>query len=299
MSTSPRVSVIITTYNRAALLLEALDSVLDQTYHDYELIVADDGSTDDTPREVAAFGDAVLYLRLAHDGRPSVVRNRAVEIAEGELIAFLDDDDRWLPQKLARQVALFDGASSPGFAFSDFRLFSDDTMSPPMLASWQKTSGDIFDALLCDCFILPSTVMVRRQLLEAVGGFDETFASAEDFDLWLRLAHVAPAGFVNAPLVLVRRHPGEISHRREETSARNVIRTLEQARAHFSLTAGRRIRLRRVLARRYTHLGLLLRAAAKSGEARQQFLRALRVNPLLGRAWLELSRTLPPPRYRR
>lgn len=299
MSTPPDVTVIITTYNRSAFLLEAIESVLAQSYRDYELIVADDGSTDDTPQQVAAFGDAVRYLRLAHQGRPGVVRNRAVDIARGEIIAFLDDDDLWLPQKLQRHAMLFAGDSAPGFAFSDFRLLSRDATSAPVLAGWQKSGGYIFDALLRDCFILPSTVVVRRHLFQEVGGFDETFAIGEDYDLWLRLAPFAPAGFVDAPLVLVRRHPDEISHRRTETTARNVIRSLEHAQAHLSLTPQQQLHLRRVLARRYTHLGLLLRAAGKSGEARQQFLGAVRVNPLLGRAWFELARSLHPALYRR
>lgn len=296
MSTRPHVTVIIPTYNRAAFLMEAIESVLAQSYRDYELIVADDGSTDDTARRVAAFGDAVHYLRLVHHGWPSVVRNRAVDVARGELIAFLDDDDRWLPEKLEQQILLFEGASAPGFVFSDVCLFSDDVISAPVLAPWQKKSGDIFDALLSDCYIYPSTVVVRRHLLQAVGGFDETFAIVEDYDLWLRLAHAAPTGFVDAPLVLLRRHPDEISHHRKETIARNVIRTLEQTRETLSLSPRQQLRLRRSLARRYTHLGLRLLAAGEPGPARQQFLCALRENPLLGRAWWELAGSLGPSR---
>lgn len=288
MSNTPRVSVIISTYNRAAFLEEAIESVLAQTYSDYELIVADDGSSDETAERVAAFGNAVRYLQLAHSGRPSVVRNRALEFARGDLVAFLDDDDRWLPEKLQRQVALFAGDSAPGFVYSDMRFLSAGALSEPVLTAAQKRSGYIFDDLLRDCFIHPSTIVVRHSLLDATGGFDETFASAEDYDLWLRLAHAVPAGFVDACLTLVRRHQAGISYHREEETSRNVIRTLEQTRDHLSLSGRQRLRLRRVLARRYTHLGRYLLGIGKAPVARRHFLTALRLNPFLARAWLEV-----------
>ena len=294
MSNIPRVSVIIPTYNRAAYLVEAVESVMAQGYDDYEVIVADDGSTDDTAERVAAFGESVRYLRLAHSGRPSVARNRALEVARGELVAFLDDDDRWHPEKLQRQVALFGGEPAPGLVYSDLRFFSTDGVSEPVLAPGQKRAGDIFAALLSDCFVHTSTVILRRSLLDVTGRFDETMASAEDFDLWLRLAYAAPVGFVDAPLTLVRRHPGEISHHREEISSRSVITTLERTRDNLPLSLGQRLGLRRVLARRYAHLGLLLRAAEESAGARRCFWQALRLNPFLVRAWRELAQVSPP-----
>lgn len=294
MSNTPRVSVIISTYNRAAFLGEAIESVLAQTYGDYELIVADDGSTDDTAERVTAFGDEVRYLQLNHSGRPSVVRNRALEIARGDLVAFLDDDDRWLPEKLQRQVTLFAEGSAPGFVYTDFRFLNAGALSQPVLTPAQKRSGAIFDDLLRDCFIHPSTMIVRRSLLDTTGGFDETFASAEDYDLWLRLAHTAPAGFVDTCLTLVRRHPAGISYHREEETSRNVIRTLEQTRDHLPLSRRQRLRLRRALARRYTHLGRYLQESGEGPGARRQFLTALRLNPFLARAWLELAGSFRP-----
>lgn len=294
MSNNPRVSVIIPTYNRASYLVEAIESVLAQSYDDYEMIVADDGSTDGTPEKVAAFGERVRYLRLPHNGRPSVVRNRALEVARGELVAFLDDDDRWHPDKLQRQVSLFSGEHIIGFVYCDLRFLTATGYSAPVLTPSQKQSGDIFDALLGDCFIHTSTIIIQRSLLQATGRFNETLASAEDFDLWLRLAHAAPAGYVDAPLTFVRRHPGEISHHRKEVSGRSVIFTLEHTRRRLPLLPRQRLRLRRVLARRYTHLGLLLRAAGKSSGARRQFSRALRLNPFLIRAWIGFAGTLRP-----
>ena len=294
MSNNPRVSVIIPTYNREAYLAEAVESVLAQTYDHYEVIVADDGSTDGTPERVAGFGESVRYLRLPHVGWPSVVRNRALEIARGELVAFLDDDDRWHPKKLQYQVPLFAGEPALGFAYSDLRLLTAAGLSAPILAPWQKQSGDIFDVLLGDCFIHTSTMIVRRSLLQITGRFNEALASAEDFDLWLRLAYAAPAGFVDAPLTFARRHPGGISHHRKEVSGRSVISTLERTRQHLPLSPRQRLRLRRVLARRYTHLGLLLHTAGKTAGARRQFSRALRLNPFLNRAWMGLVGTLRP-----
>lgn len=286
----PQVTVIIPTYNRAAMLVEAVESVLAQSYRDYEVIVADDGSIDDTAQRIGNLGREVRYLPLEHSGRPSVVRNRALALARGELIAFLDDDDRWQPDKLERQVALFQGDHAPDFVFSDVCFFSDDSVSKPVLATWQKTDGYIFDNLLRDCYIYPSTVVVRRKLLKAVGEFDETFAIVEDYDLWLRLAHSALAGFVDAPLVWVRRHPHGISQLRNEDIARNVVRSLEQLPDQFTLSPAQQLSLRRILARRYTHLGMTLQADGDTKAGRQQYLHALRLNPMLLRAWLQLLR---------
>lgn len=291
MSSSPQVSVIIPTYNRAGFLVEALRSVLAQSYPSVEVIVADDGSGDDTAARVSAFGNAVRYLPLAHSGRPSVARNRALAVAQGELIAFLDDDDYWQPDKLQRHVALFGRDPAHGFVYSDFSLFHGDSVAAPALAPWQKKSGYIFDDLLRDCFIHPSTVVVQRRLLQATGSFDETLSIVEDYDLWLRLAHAAPAGFVDAPLTMVRRHPGGISFQRQEQIAHNMIRTLEQAGRRLRLTRKQRLQLRQITARRHTHLGLLLSAADQPRAARSQLWHALRLNPLQRAAWLGLLGT--------
>lgn len=286
---APQVSVIIATYNRAPFLGEALASILAQTFADYEIIVADDGSTDDTAARVASFDAPIRYLRLEHSGRPSVARNRALAVVRGGFIAFLDDDDLWRPAKLARQVQALTGGDAPDFVYSDMQfLYADGALSPPVLTPRQKRSGHILTHLFGDCFIYPSTVLMRRAVLDTVGWFDESMSIGEDYDLWLRMAYAARAGFVAEPLVLVRRHASTISRRRELETYRNVITSLERAHAGFDLSLGQRVRLRRALARMHTHLGLLLMRRQQAAEARRHFLDSLRVNPFQCRAWLAL-----------
>ena len=288
MPSKPLVSIIITTYNRSQLLVEAIESVLRQTYPHVEVLVADDGSSDNTAACVHAVDGPIRYLRLVHTGRPSVTRNRALAQARGDLIAFLDDDDLWLPHKLARQVELLASDAALGWVYGDFRfLHLDGTQSSPALKPQQRVYGNLWPALLDDCFIHPSTVMVRRSLLSQTGWFDESLAITEDYDLWLRLAYLAPAGILAEPLVLVRRHTAGISQQRVLLSYQNTITVLERA-GRNRLTAAERIRLRKTLARMYAHVGLAL-AQSEPHSARRRFLHSLRLNPAQRRAWQALA----------
>ncbi len=288
MPAKPRVSVIITTYNRADFLVEAIASVLAQTYQDFELIVADDGSTDDTAIQISSFGDRLRYLPLVHSGRPEDVRNAGIVTAQGELIAFLDDDDRWHEDKLSRQVAIFDKDQTVGMVYCDVQfILADDSLSPPALPAWQKHSIDVFDRLLADCFIHPSTVMVKRRLFEEIGLFEKRFYSQADYYFWLQVAHTTPVRCLPESLTLARRHPSNISETRNLRHYQCAIDVLAHLEATLPLTRRQQFIVRRTLARWHTHVGLALRPA-KPNIARQHFLRSLRLNPFQRRAWLAL-----------
>ena len=198
----PRVSVVIPTYNCARYLGQAIDSVLAQTYADLEVIVMDDCSRDNTAEVAFAYGSRIRYLRQENSGLPAA-RNRAIEAAGGELIALLDADDWWEPSKLERQVALIDADSDVALVYTDLRVVYDDgRVIPSFLASRPLASdGYVFQKLAQSGFILPSTVVVRRASLEAVGMFDETMRSHEDIELWLRLCHRWKVASVHVPLV--------------------------------------------------------------------------------------------------
>jgi glycosyltransferase involved in cell wall biosynthesis len=293
MSAAPRVSVILPTYNRCASLLEAIESVAGQSFRDYEIIVADDGSSDETAERLAAHSAPIRAIRLEHSGRPAVARNHALAAASGDLIAFLDDDDRWSPAKLARQVALFDNRPAIGFAYHDFQLVDTGSgLSKRALSARQKLDGYIFDALIHDCFLQPSTVMVRRSLLEKSGLFDESLEIVEDYDLWLRLAWLAPAGYIDEPLASVYRHSASHSRQRDLLVNRNTVAVLQRARRGSDLSPAQRLRFRRSLARAHTRLALSLISRGQAAPARRQLLSALRQNPLLLRAWLTLAATV-------
>jgi glycosyltransferase involved in cell wall biosynthesis len=198
----PRVSVIIPTYNRSWCLSEAIDSVLSQTFQDMELIVVDDGSSDETPALLSRYGDRLRCLRQTNQG-VSAARNHGFQAAGGALIAFLDSDDLWQPEKLARQVDFFD--------------HQPDALICQTGETWirrgrrvnakhrhRKPSGWIFEPSLALCLVSPSAVMMRRELLEEMGGFDESLPACEDYDLWLRVSLRYPIHLIEEALVIKR-----------------------------------------------------------------------------------------------
>jgi glycosyltransferase involved in cell wall biosynthesis len=207
----PRVSVIIPTFNRETLVAEAVRSVLDQTYCDFELIVVDDGSTDGTaqalapPRSMA--GDRLRYIAQEHRG-PSAARNAALRIATGELIAFLDSDDLWRPRKLERQVAFLDAHPALALCHTDEIWIRSGRRVNPR-ERHRKSGGYIFPRALELCIISPSAAMLRRSLIQDVafpGGalFDESLPACEDYDLWLRITWKYEVGFLPEPLTVKR-----------------------------------------------------------------------------------------------
>jgi glycosyltransferase involved in cell wall biosynthesis len=213
----PKVSVIVPTYNRADLLPQTLASVLSQSYGDFELLVVDDGSTDDTSQVIAAISDArVVSLRQEHSGLPAVGRNTGIRQAAGIYIAFLDSDDLWLPDKLTRQVAWMDDHPGVGLSYTNCYRFVDDPANherTPLLQPHEMLSGYAFDQLYGWPKIPNLTVMIRSAVVAVVGYFDEDprLKSNEDYEFWLRIAARYPIDHLAAPLALYREHAGGIS----------------------------------------------------------------------------------------
>jgi glycosyltransferase involved in cell wall biosynthesis len=207
----PKVSVIIPTYNRRDFVREAIASVLAQTYRDFELLVIDDGSDDDTATIVQEFA-GVRYVFQPNRG-VSAARNRGVTVSNGELLAFLDSDDLWQPRKLAYQVAFF--ATRPEARIcqtEEIWLRHGVRVNPHN--KHRKIGGDIFARSLQLCLVSPSAVMLRRELFEQAGGFDENLPACEDYDLWLRIAATEPIHLIATPLVIKRGgHTDQLSHR--------------------------------------------------------------------------------------
>ena len=204
---SPRVSVIIPTYNRSWCLSEAIDSVLSQTYHNTELIVVDDGSTDGTPALLARYGNRLRCLRQTNRG-VSAARNHGIQAADGVLIAFLDSDDTWQPDKLARQVDFFDRQPAAKICQTEETWIRRGVRVNPKRRH-RKPSGWIFEASLALCLVSPSAVMMRRELLEEMGGFDESLPACEDYDLWLRVSLRYPIHLIDDALVVKRGGHGD------------------------------------------------------------------------------------------
>ena len=201
-SKKPFVSVIIPTYNRAWVLKAALDSVLAQEFRDFELIVVDDGSTDHTPQILDAYHQDLMVIRQPNLG-VSAARNRGIAAAGGELIAFLDSDDLWLPRKLSSQVNFFN--SNPEAVINQTEeIWIRNGVRVNPKTRHHKPSGMIFEQSLALCLVSPSAVMMKPSLFDAVGLFDEDLPACEDYDLWLRISWRYPVYLIETPLIIKR-----------------------------------------------------------------------------------------------
>ena len=207
----PLVSVIIPTYNRAGLVARAVESVFEQTFRDFELIVVDDGSTDRTEAALAVYGDGLTLLRQANRG-VSAARNRGLAEAKGRLISFLDSDDYWHPKKLAVQVRFFEERQEVLICQTEEVWHRRGRRVNPRNRH-RKPSGDVFLDSLKLCLISPSAVMMRRELFDLVGLFDEGLPACEDYDLWLRVAARFPVHLIDQALVVkTGGHTDQLSH---------------------------------------------------------------------------------------
>ena len=211
----PLVSVIIPTYNRASVLQRAIRSVLAQTFRDFELIVVDDGSSDSTTDLLESF-DGKLKAVVQKNHGVSAARNLGIKRSTGALLAFLDSDDEWLPEKLARQTALFDG-KDPHFVCHTNEIWLRNGQELPQKGIHLKQGGRFFPRALERCLISPSSVMISRTLIDRVGWFDEDLPAAEDYDLWLRITAFHEVDFV--PERLVIKHGGMADQLSQATPA--------------------------------------------------------------------------------
>ena len=216
------ISVVIPSYNRLPLLQQAVESVWRQTCDQVELILADDGSTDGTEgfgQALAADKPGVHYLRQERSGKPGQVRNAGAGLAGGKYLAFLDSDDLWQPEKLARQLGFFE--RNPEIRICHTReVWLRGGKEVSQARQRHARSGHIFPDALKKCIIGPSTVMLERSLFEELGGFREDLEIAEDYELWLRLTARVPVGYIDSPLV-IKRGGMPISSRRSTGRSRS------------------------------------------------------------------------------
>lgn len=244
-----KISVIIPTYNRREFLARAIDSVLDQSWQDFELIVVDDGSTDGTARSVAGYGVQVRYLYQENRG-PAAARNTGVRAAEGEFIAFLDSDDRFAPEKLAVQQAAM--AARPEYLISH----TDEIWYRRGELLHQKKKhhrphGFIFGECLKLCVVGMSTVMVRREFFARIGYFDEELPCCEDYDLWLRASVLLPFLKVDQPLTIkAGGRPDQVSARFRAGMDKFRIRAMVKLLGQQGLSDEQRQLARQELARK-------------------------------------------------
>ncbi|WP_455219575.1 glycosyltransferase family 2 protein [Kaarinaea lacus] len=208
-----RVSVVIPTFNRVDRLEMTLQSVLNQTFTPLEIIVVDDGSSDGTEAMLMArFGNSIHYHYQENRG-VSHARNVGVELSSGNWIAFLDSDDQWLPEKLQLQVAAVQSNPGYGFCHTNEIWIRNGTRVNPM-NKHDKTGGHIYQKCLPLCVISPSSVLIKKQVFEDIGNFDESLPVCEDYDYWLRYCASYPVLYIDSPqLIKHGGHEDQLSRR--------------------------------------------------------------------------------------
>jgi glycosyltransferase involved in cell wall biosynthesis len=272
---APDVAVVIPTYNRRAMVCEAVKSVLAQRNAKFELIVVDDGSTDGTWEEltqIAAVANdhaqwEMMRIERTPNRGPATARNTGVAIAAAPFVALLDSDDLWLPHKLNRQIAFM--RDHPEYAISqteEIWMRNGRQVNPG--ARHRKRAGDLFADSLLTCLISPSAVIMRTDLLREAGGFDEDLAAAEDYDLWLRLLTDHKVGLVDEQLVIRRAgHPGQLSATVPALDRFRILALLKLlAREDFA--PERRIKVCEVLSEKCSIYAKGLKRRARADETR-------------------------------
>jgi len=263
---TPAVSVVVPSFNGLPYLREAVASILGQTLEAIELVLVDDGSTDETAAYVATIADPRLrYLSQQNRGL-AASRNVGIRAARGAYVAFLDHDDRYAPDKIARQAAVLDARPDVGVVYT----------------GWRHIDGDILPTLILGNVMHPSTMMVRRDPVLAAGAFDESRTGLEDWDLWVRLA---TAGIrwacVDAALVDYRLHPGQMSKHGAKRRLDNRLAILDRTCAAPDLAAN----VRRLEADAYQNAFLMGAAdyhrAGQADEARTAFRAAVARRPAI------------------
>jgi glycosyltransferase involved in cell wall biosynthesis len=293
---TPLVSAVVPVYNGARYLRQALDSALAQTYQPLQVVVVDDGSTDASPDIIASYGARVLSIRQANAG-VAQARNTGLRAACGELIAFLDQDDWWLPEKVARQVERFQADPDLGLVHTGILQYSEsagqvvegvyDTGPSPLL------TGPCYDRLLLGNGVYNSSVMIRKAALARSGLFDPGIPgnTCQDYDLWLRIARHYPFAYVAEPLAALRLHPEQGTWNRRAMLG-DELRLVERALGESTQAPSRELRAR--LANLLDALGVAHLDAEGPRAARPYFARALRARWSARAALLYAASFLPP-----
>jgi glycosyltransferase involved in cell wall biosynthesis len=233
---APKVSIIIPCYNVARYVAEALDSVLAQTFTDYETIVVNDGSpdTEEFERVMAPYRQKIVYIRQHNRGLAGA-RNAALAIARGEYIGLLDPDDIWEPNYLAVQVKQMDADPSIDVVYPNAIIFGERMHDRDFMSVFPSSGPATFERILRrECYVMGSA-LIRREAIVRAGLFDETLRACEDFDLWLRIAKQGYITFHRQPLVRLRRRPESLSAD-DARMYEHLINVLEKVERRMTLS---------------------------------------------------------------
>ncbi len=278
-----RISVIIPTYNRASLIERALQSVLDQSYPDLEVIIVDDCSSDNTEEVVTGLNDdRIKFIKHTKNRGANAARNTGIKAASGEFIAFQDSDDEWMPGKLAKQIEAFKHApADTGVVYTAFWRMEGKEKSYTPSRDVLTTNGFLLEELLKRNFITTQSILVKKTCFDEVGLFDEAMPRLQDWELLLRLSKHYPFLFIDEPLVNVYHTPGNITSNQEALTTALVL-LLEKHHEDFA-------KYRKVLANFNCYIG---QQFFLSGDLRKSLYyckEALKIQPGNPKFWLILA----------
>lgn len=204
----PKVSVIIPFYNSECYIGEAVQSVLNQSFTDHEIIAVDDGSTDGSPEIVKSFGKSIQYFHYPNGKSAAKMRNRGVSVSSGDYLAFLDSDDIWHPKKLESQVHVLDHSDHFGVVISDLELMEEDGTRNGSILTAYNPKEPFYRLFLKGFAILPSTIMMRKSVYEKSGGMEEEFSGSglEDLEWAARVCEITDIEYLREPLTIYRQH---------------------------------------------------------------------------------------------
>ena len=295
-----KVSVIIAVHNGAATIGRALESVFAQTFTDFEIVVVNDGSTDDTAAVLAGNGDRIHVVSTSNSG-PATARNTGVRESSGEYLAFLDDDDEWMPAKLARCVEILDQDSACGLVYTD--VFKVDLKGRPMPSQESQTEGvdspTMEQMLARQWSVVPSQLVVRRSVFERSGRFDERFKGAAVEDLFFLLRAREFGHFRRVPEALLRKttrplYPKALNR---EPQCELFVRLVRERYGASATGLVREFRLKRIKVMQ--HMARVLMEEGRRRDARRCLARVIYYQPASPKAYRRYLKTFLPARLPR
>jgi glycosyltransferase involved in cell wall biosynthesis len=286
---SPLISVITPTFNRAHLLGDTIESVLQQTYAQWEMIIVDDGSTDLTAELVASYNDPrIRFYAFDHSGNYAVVRNRGLSHSQGDIVAFLDSDDTWSPQKLSRVVETFAEHALSKFILNNVHLVGNTTVKSPAFPD--RHGSLLFNDLIQEKNIVfyPSAMVFRKEILSSLPPPNERLPTGADHDFILRMASRFPGSFINERLTSIRKHDSNSSSHGLVQIYSDSVGHVKRFHESGDLTKRDYIRL---TAGYYYKLGLIL---LRTGDKRSTvyFRESINVQPIKVKAWVRYVQSL-------
>ncbi len=277
------VSIIIPTYNRAHLIEETIQSVIDQSYKNWELIIVDDGSTDETKKRIDELKDErIQYYAIEHSGIIAKVRNAGLSHATGECIAFLDSDDLWQPYKLDRQLFLLEKYPKASFVFGHGEHFGAGATPTPQLEN--LFVGNVFLPFLLEerfIFYVP-TLLFKKEILKKIALLDESLERAGDVDFFLRMAHSFEGIFSNDVVVKIRKLAQSHSQDNELSAYDEYLVMLNKLLAEKRLTQKQ---FAQVASKYHYKLGLFYLRFGKPGRATKEFTAHIHYHPFSWKGW--------------